>query len=232
MKYVQYINSLIKDQVIEQSDIVIYGQNIDAGSSLSGLTRRLSVKDGLITNTQNSENLLVGVGFGLMLNNVSSIFFMKQMDFLLLGIDQLVNTYNIIRQSNPSVSFTIFPIIVDSGYEGPQSALNNFDDFCSIAGVEGYSFTNNEDARRIISNQLIKPGFRILSTGQRILREDILDLKVVNQDSNYKYLQYKKGSINFQTLQFPGGNSLFRNQAAGRSFPQFPLHQLCCLTVS
>ena len=48
MKYVQYINSLIKERVGEQSDFVIYGQNIDAGSSLSGLSRGLSVKDGLI----------------------------------------------------------------------------------------------------------------------------------------------------------------------------------------
>ena len=82
---------------------------------------------------------------------------------------------------------------MDSGYEGPQSALNNFDDFCSIAGVEGYSFTKNEDARRIISSQLIKPGFRILSTGQRILREDVLELEALRQDDNCKYLQYKKG---------------------------------------
>ena len=194
MKYVQYINSLIKDYVGEQTDIVIYGQNIDAGSSLSGLTRGLSVKKGLVINTQNSENLLVGVGLGLMLNNVSSVFFMKQMDFLLLGIDHLVNTYNIIRQSNPRASFTIFPITVDSGFEGPQSSLNNFDDFCSIAGVEGYSFTNKEDARRIISDQLVKPGFRILSTGQRLLRADVLELEVLHQEASYKYFQYKQGN--------------------------------------
>ena len=193
MKYVQYINSLIKEQVENQSDIVLFGQNIDAGSSLSGLSRGLSVKDGLIINTQNSENSLVGVGFGLMLNNVSSVFFMKQMDFLLLGIDHLVNTYNIVRQSNPKASFTIFPIIIDSGFEGPQSSLNNFDDFCSIAGIEGYSFTNKEDAKAIISKYLVKPGFRILTTGQRLLREDVLDLIILQQDSKCKYFQYKKG---------------------------------------
>jgi pyruvate/2-oxoglutarate/acetoin dehydrogenase E1 component len=194
MKYVQYINSLIKDNLSEKSDIVIYGQNIDAGSSLSGLTRDLSVQKGLIINTQNSENLLVGVGFGLMLNNVSSIFFMKQMDFLLLGIDQLVNTYNIIRQSNPKASFTIFPVTVDSGFEGPQSSLNNFDDFCSIAGVDGYSFTNKEDSLKIISEHLVKPGFRILSTGQRLLREETLELDVLHQDPSGKFFQYRKGN--------------------------------------
>jgi pyruvate/2-oxoglutarate/acetoin dehydrogenase E1 component len=194
MKYVQYINSLIQETVKNKPKIVLFGQNINAGSSLSGLTRGLSIQDdGLIINTQNSENLLVGVGFGLMLNNISSVFFMKQMDFLLLGIDHLVNTYNIIRQSNPSVSFTIFPIIVDSGYEGPQSSLNNFDDFCSIAGIEGYSFTNKVDATSIISNHLTKPGFRILSTGQRLLQKEVLDLESLYQDENCNYFQYKKG---------------------------------------
>lgn len=194
MKYVNYINSLIQEAIKDESKLILFGQNIDAGSSLSGLTKGLSIQnDGLIINTQNSENSLVGVGFGLMLNNVSSVFFMKQMDFLILGIDHLVNTYNIIRQEKPNASFTIFPIIVDSGFEGPQSALNNFDDFCSIAGIEGYSFTNKEDAKEIISEYLVKPGFRILSTGQRLLREESIDLKVIYKARNNQYFQYKKG---------------------------------------
>ena len=54
---------------------VVYGQNVNAGSSLSGLTRGLSMQNSsLLINTQNSENSLVGIGFGLMLNGVSSIF--------------------------------------------------------------------------------------------------------------------------------------------------------------
>jgi pyruvate dehydrogenase E1 component beta subunit len=194
MKYVQYINSLLKENVSKQSGTVLFGQNIDAASCLSGLTRGLSLEsDGLTINTPNSENSLVGIGFGLMLNTVSSVFFMKQQDFLLLGIDQIVNTYNIIRQSQPSASFTIFPVTIDSGYDGPQSALNNFDDFCSIAGVEGFSFTNKADADSIISNYLIKPGFRILSTGQRLLQQATLDLEIIDQDADCNYFQYKAG---------------------------------------
>ena len=138
MKYVQYINSLLKNIIEKEKDLIIYGQNINAGSCISGLTRGLGdVNSGFTINTPNSENTLIGIGFGLMLNSTSSIYFMKQMDFLLLGIDHLVNTYNIIRQSKPKASFTIFPVNVDSGYEGPQSALNNFNDYCSIADIEG-----------------------------------------------------------------------------------------------
>ena len=194
MKFVQYVNSLIKETVQKNESAVLYGQNINAGSCLSGLTRGVSeINQGMTLNTPNVENTLVGVGFGLMLRSVNSVFFMKQFDFLLLGIDHLVNTFNVIRQTQPKASFTIFPITVDSGYEGPQSALNNFDDFCSIASTAGFSFTNKYDSEKIIFEYLFKPGFKILSTGQRLLQKEILDLDVVYQDPEYRYFQYCKG---------------------------------------
>jgi len=194
MKYIQYVNALLNDAVRKNGNTVLFGQNIDAGSCLSGLTRGISdVNEGMTLNTPNVENTLTGVGFGLMLNGVDSVFFMKQLDFLLLGIDHLVNTYNVIRQTQPNASFTIFPVTVDSGYEGPQAALNNVDDFCSLAGIEGFSFTNKADSEKIIQEFLFKPGFRILSTGQRLLKCDILDLEVVYQDSEYGFFQYSTG---------------------------------------
>jgi pyruvate/2-oxoglutarate/acetoin dehydrogenase E1 component len=119
---------------------------------------------------------------------------MKQLDFLLLGIDHIVNTYNIIRQFKPSSSFTIFPVTVDSGYEGPQSCLNNLDDFSSIAGIESYTFTNTHDTQNIISSKLFNPGFRILTTGQRLLREEVIEVEAINTGPNCDYFQYKKGN--------------------------------------
>ena len=195
MKYVQFVNSVLKSIIQKERNLVLYGQNINAGSCLSGLTIGLGdANKGLTINTQNSENTLVGVGFGLMLNSTSSIFFMKQMDFLLLGIDHLVNTYNIIRHEDPKASFTIFPVTVDSGYEGPQSALNNFNDFCSIAGVTGLSFTNKIDTEQILLKYLVRPGFRILSPSQRLLQKDVLDIKVHYQDNDCRFFQYEKGN--------------------------------------
>ena len=157
MKYIEYINKFIKEKIIEHEKLVVYGQNIDAGSCLGGLTRGLQIKNGKIINSINSENSLCGFGFGMMIGGTSSIFFMKQLDFPLLGIDHLTNTYNIIRNSEHinNASFTIMPITVDKGYEGPQSSLNNFGDFCSIARISGYTITNKIDAEKIIKNKLI-----------------------------------------------------------------------------
>ena len=155
MKYSELINKLIQERIKENENMVIFGQNISAGSCLSGLTKGFSniSPSNRIVNSTNSENSLCGFGFGLMINEISSIFFMKQLDFLLLGIDHLVNTYNIIRTmyKNSSASFTIFPIIVDNGFQGPQSSLNNFGDFCSMANIDGYTITNKLDAEVIIN---------------------------------------------------------------------------------
>jgi len=100
MKYIEYVNEQIRNTVKDPENLVLFGQNISAGSCLSGLTKGLSVNPtSKIINSTNSENSLCGFGFGLMINDVSSVFFMKQLDFLLLGIDHLVNTYNNIRST-------------------------------------------------------------------------------------------------------------------------------------
>jgi len=195
MTYVTFINDLIKQQVQKEKEIVLFGQNISAGSCISGFTRGLEVKQGsYIINTTNAESSLVGVGFGLMLNGVSSIFFMKQLDFLLLGIDQLVNTYNFIRLRKTNASFTIMPVVVDSGYEGPQSRLNNLTDFCSIADIVGFTITNETDAERIIKSEMISPGFRIIAVSQRLFKKEIIDVDAVYSSRDNTLFQYTDGT--------------------------------------
>ena len=197
MNYIEYINNLIKNEVTNNDKCVLYGQNINAGSCLGGLTRNIKVnKNSRIINSTNAENSLVGFGFGLMMSGVSGIFFMKQLDFLLLGIDHLVNTYNIIRnvqEKYPNGSFTIVPTIVDSGYDGPQSSFNNLNDLCSIARIKGYTISSKPEADYIIKNSLIKPGFRIIALSQRLGKENIIDINPIQIFGNGEIFQYKNG---------------------------------------
>jgi pyruvate/2-oxoglutarate/acetoin dehydrogenase E1 component len=194
MKYVEFINSAIKAKISQEKSIVLFGQNINAGSCLSGLTRNLKVQEGnLIINSPNCENSLCGIGFGLMISGINSIYFMKQQDFLLLGIDHLVNTYNVIRRTEPNASFTIMAIVVDSGYEGPQSCLNSFADFCSIARVPGFTITNKVDAEQILNAELVSPGFRLLGVSQRLFKTEIIEPAVVFVNQDNSIFQYSKG---------------------------------------
>lgn len=217
MKYLEFVNNLIKQQVIKHEKLVLFGQNIDAGSCLGGLTRGLSVHPtSKIINSTNSENTLCGFGFGMMMNGVSSVFFMKQLDFLLLGIDHLVNTYNIIRnikQGNDS-SFTIFPIVVDNGYQGPQSSFNNLPDMCSIARIPGFSITTKWEIEKIISKELVSPGFRIITVSQRLFKEELLSPeKLYYSDEGNNVFQYSTGqdaTIVCFNFSFPQGWSLYQ----------------------
>jgi pyruvate/2-oxoglutarate/acetoin dehydrogenase E1 component len=212
MKYIEYMNNLIIEHVRTTENCVLFGQNIDAGSCLGGLTRNIKVSDkSIIFNSTNAENSLVGFGFGVMMNGSSAVFLMKQLDFLLLGIDHLVNTYNIIRSLKdkyPQGSFTIVATVVDSGYDGPQSSFNNFYDLCAIAKVDGFNVNNKADADHIFSNEFLQPGFRIIALSQRLSKEELNEtdfpLKVLE---NGNIFQYSEGedvtivSVNFSLPQ-------------------------------
>lgn len=197
MTYIEYINGCIKEEVARRP-LVLFGQNITRGSSLGGFSRGvLPAQGGLVINTTNAENSLVGLGFGMMLEGQSSIFFMKQLDFLLLGVDQLVNTYNVIRSAYDEKtlgSFTIMPIVVDSGYQGPQSSLNTFADFCTLGKIRGYTLTNKHDAEKILKKHMVCPGFRIISVSQRLFKEELLPLpEPLQVDKEETVFQYTHG---------------------------------------
>lgn len=213
MKYIQYVNECIRTEVDSAGTVVLFGQNVSAGSCIGGLTRGLKNNPKCyVLNTPNIENTLVGVGFGLMLNGVSSVFFMKQQDFLLLGIDHMVNTYNFIRMNDHLASFTIVAVIVDSGYEGIQSSLNNFSDFCSIARVPGFTVTNKHDAEHIFRSHLVSPGFRIIGVSQRLFQTEILKCEenvVAHQNGEiFQYFSGDDATIACFNFSFPQGLKL------------------------
>jgi len=214
MKYLEFINQKIRDTVLLPEKLVLFGQNIGAGSCLGGLTRNLKIQENsMLINSTNTENSLCGLGFGLMMNNVSSIFFMKQLDFLLLGIDHLVNTYNIIRNNHQTnSSFTIMPIIMDNGFQGPQSSHNNFGDFCSIARIQGYTITNKFDAEKIIDSKLIDSGFRIIGVSQRLFQTELIEPeKLIYTSDDLSVFQYSDGgdvTIVCFNFSFPYGYEL------------------------
>ncbi len=216
MKYIEHLNNLIKTEVVKPEHAVLFGQNINAGSCLGGLTKGMAVKPGgRIINSTNSENSLVGFGFGLMLNGAQGVFFMKQMDFLLLGIDQLVNTYNIIRSAKHQPkegSFTVVATVVDSGYEGPQSSLNNFADFCSVARIPGFAVTNRADADYIFSKHLFRSGFRVIGLSQRLGKTEIIDpgepVKVFGDGTIFQYSKGEDATLVSFNFSFPQAQSL------------------------
>jgi hypothetical protein len=202
--YRTVINQLLKEQLIDEKPFVLFGQNVAAGSCLSGLTRGLTTNKGLeMFNTPNCENAMVGFGFGLMMRGVDSAFFVKQHDFLLLTLDHMVNTYNMLKLSGYSAGFTIVCIVVDSGFEGPQSRLNNLSDFCSLADIDTFTINTKQDAETMIP-RLKESGFRIVALSQRLFAQEMLDIedsKILSKDMIH-YLPCPKGDVLIVSMNF------------------------------
>ena len=66
MKYLSYINQVFADEIKNFDQFVVFGQNVSTGSCLGGLTRNFNnINSCSVLNTPNTENTLVGIGFGL-----------------------------------------------------------------------------------------------------------------------------------------------------------------------
>jgi len=196
--YITAVNQLIAERVAAIPTLVLYGENINNGSHISGLTKNLEVQEsGRILNVGNCEATHCGFGFGLMMSGVSSVLFAKQLDFMLLGIEHFVNTYNFIRSHFPPNSlgsFTIVTLICDQGFQGPQSSTNALGDICSLARVPGYSVTNRQDVRYVLATQLGKPGFRFIGLSQRLFPTEFMNLETVYVADDSSVFQYTQGS--------------------------------------
>ncbi|MBI3632691.1 MAG: hypothetical protein HY226_00185 [Candidatus Vogelbacteria bacterium] len=196
--YISSINEIIAKEIELFPNAVFYGENINTGSCLSGLSRNLKVLDSSkIINIGNCEYTHCGLGFGMMLNGATAILFVKQLDFMLLGVDHFVSTYQSMRCSrdlNTLGSFTIVVVACDQGFQGPQSSFNALGDICSMARVPGYTLTNNQDSAHILKSQLRKPGFRFIVLSQRLSPSDFLQLDLVHVSEDSAVFQYTEAS--------------------------------------
>lgn len=177
--YITFVNKLINQSLAKKKSTIVYGQNICTGSSFSGMTRGILSTGCKVINSQDSENLLTGLGYGMLLNNQSSIYFLKQQDFLFLGLDHMVNSHNLIKLQKKFESnfYTIFFITVDSGFEGPQSRINKLPSIASLTNIKSYCINNYHDAQVIFKNYFANKGVNLISISQRLFKTPIIKSK-------------------------------------------------------
>jgi acetoin:2,6-dichlorophenolindophenol oxidoreductase subunit beta len=177
--------------------VLLFGENIDTGSCIGGLARGLKVNpSGSIQNVGNCELTHCGVGLGMLLDGGQSVLFVKQLDFMLLGLDQICNTFNYIRAFRPRNtwgSFTIFTIVCDQGFQGPQSSLNAAGDFASLANIPVYCLNAVEDASQVVRSHFVNPGFRMICLSQRLFGADALEAALEWSADDGSAFRYRSG---------------------------------------
>jgi len=196
-KYIEFIVSEINKVTTNCGQILLFGENIDKGSCLSGLSRGLKVNsNGQIINIGNCELTHFGIGLGIMLDGGNSVLFAKQMDFILLGLEQACSTFNFIRafkSKSELGSFTIVCIVCDQGFQGPQSSSNNASDISSLANIPIYCINFKDDITKVISNNLVAKGFRIIFVSQRAFNSQINKIPLIHGESDCSIFKYSEG---------------------------------------
>lgn len=196
MTYLAKLNKIYINELKKKTGWIIYGQNIKSGSYVTGLTRNIEIiKKSKLINTTNSEYSIIGMGFGIMINGGHAVYFVKQLDFLLLGVDHFVNTLNHIKTQNSLMnnkigSFTIITYVCDHGWHGSQSSFNNIDDLTSLAQLNSYQINTEFEGKKIIPKVLKSKGFNIISLGQRLIRKNILSENAKNFSKDFSVFEY------------------------------------------
>lgn len=192
-RYLEVINQTLIEQAARHPGLVQFGENIAQGSRLCGVARNLT---GRVVTVGNCENTHVGVGLGMMSEGGQALLIVKQLDFLLLGMDQMVNTLNLLGAMPPNDargSFTILTIVCDQGWQGPQSSFNDLAGLCALARINGYFLNGQADSARVLERHLVRPGFRIIAVSQRRFGDECLELPLMDSSDDEAELQYSDG---------------------------------------
>lgn len=207
--------------------LVQMGENIDKGSCICGLCRKLP---GELINVGNCELTHVGTGLGLMMNGVHCVLYVKQLDFLLLALDQVANTMQLLRAEGRRLegSFTIASIVCDQGYQGPQSSFQGLNGICSAVRADGFAPVARAEVERVIAAQFARPGFRILAFSQRLFGAPAAELPIVWEAEDQSCFQFAAGgdaTIACLSFTLDAGVDLASRMAAnGRGASLFSIH--------
>jgi pyruvate dehydrogenase E1 component beta subunit len=196
--YIQHVVQAISQAArLTPNPVLIVGENIDSGSRIGGMARGLEVKPtDRILNVGNCELTHCGVGLGVMLDGGHYALFMKQLDFLLLGLDQLVNTYNFMRAhrvTDDLGSFTIYLIVCDQGFQGSQSSLNSLSDVASLTRIPIYCLNAEADVDEVVGREFFGRGIRVIAVSQRQFGMEPLTLGAVERSHDLSVFKYGDG---------------------------------------
>ena len=198
LSYLQSLNKVISDQVNQMENTLVYGENLDCGSFISGLSKNLIAgPTRLVKNIGNCEYTHCGVGFGLMMSGHNAVLFVKQLDFMMLGIDHFVSTYGSIRATKyqqPLGSFTIVTAVYDQGFQGPQSSFRGLNEICSMSGASGFLLQESNDAKKVVVSEMSKPGFRFIALSQRMANDEVSETEIISVAPDNSVIQFAQGN--------------------------------------
>lgn len=173
LKHFDLYNDLI-ETIARDTSFIGLGESVNNGSFIGGLARQADKLGMQLINLPNNEYSHVGCLYGLSLSGINSMLFVKQLDFLLLAVDQLHFTNEILKTQKQAGKFLILAVIQDQGMQGPHSSFNRISDFLRLVNFPSYYL----NAPRLPAKFRL-PGFpdhssTIIVASQRLLQSELV----------------------------------------------------------
>ena len=155
MNFAESINDAMTVAMSKDKKIICYGLGVDDPKRIFGTTKNLKEKFGpeRVFDVPTSENALVGIGTGLALGGYKPVFVSQRFDFILLAIDQIVNSaakWFYMFGSNTYVPF-VLRLIVGRGWgQGPTHSQSFHSWFANVPGLKVVVPSSPIDAKGLL----------------------------------------------------------------------------------
>jgi acetoin:2,6-dichlorophenolindophenol oxidoreductase subunit beta len=151
MNFVQALNKAFKDSMKEDPNVVVYGLDVADHKRILGSTVGLVEEFGenRCFSTPLSEDAMTGVAIGMALNGLRPVHTHIRADFLILGLNQLVNMASTLRymnNGNIGVPMVVRAMIGRGWGQGPQHSKSLQSYFAHIPGLKVVMPTSPQDA--------------------------------------------------------------------------------------
>ena len=153
--YCDAINEALSQQMKINKDIVVYGLEDKVFGSLKNLEKKFGTKR--FFHTPLSEDMLTGMSLGLALSGKVAVFNHIRVDFLLLGMNQLINmisSYNFSTNGNQKLPILIRAVIGRGWGQGYQHSKSLQSIFAHIPGLKVIMPSTPYDAKGMIVSAL------------------------------------------------------------------------------
>lgn len=155
LSYSDAINEAMHQQMNKNKNIVVYGLENKVFGSLKNLEKKFGKKNFFYTPL--SEDMLTGMSLGLALAGKVAVFNHLRVDFLLLGMNQLINmisNYNFSTNGSQKLPILIRAVIGRGWGQGYQHSKSLQSIFAHIPGLKVIMPSTPHDAKGMINSAL------------------------------------------------------------------------------
>lgn len=162
IKFSEIIKKAMHDLMQKDKSVICFGLGVTDPIGIFGTTSGLEKKFGKnrVFDVPTSENALTGIAIGASLNGIKPILTHQRADFILLSMDQLINSaskWNYMFGGVSNVNITVRCIVGKGWGQGPTHSQNLHSMFSHFPGIKVVCPSFASDVYDLFINSVLDP---------------------------------------------------------------------------